>query len=516
MSRQAVFILLLFLFQIHGFAQDSIGISYAKRISPDDFRPFMEVLTSDSLEGRETGRPGQKKAAAYIETHFRSLSLMPASHGGFVQHTPLSARANGSRNFKVNEKNFVYMRDYFYPQNFKDTTYLFQKILFAGFGISNEKYDDYKKIKQAGGIVMFFEGIPTMKKRDSAIEGSASISEKVKTAAAHGAKLVFVITDSLDNIIERTLYERPPDRVRFLSEIPVVYITPEMSKAIFPEAQKQDYETAVRKATQKGKPSNMILVTDLQLNFVSNTNGIMGENVAGLLEGTDKKNEVIVLTAHYDHLGIRDSLLYPGADDDASGTSAVMEMAKIFSAAAAEGHRPRRSILFMTVSGEEKGLLGSRYYVKRPVIPLEHTMVNLNTDMIGRTDDKHDSLGVRDYVYIIGSDKLSTTLHAINEKVNASFTKLELDYTYNKPDDPNRYYYRSDHYNFAKNNIPVIFYFNGSHADYHRPSDTIDKIQFDLLAKRTQLIFLTAWELANREEKITVDVVSDMPNKKEE
>jgi Zn-dependent M28 family amino/carboxypeptidase len=136
--------------------------------------------------------------------------------------------------------------------------------------------------------------------------------------------------------------------------------------------------------------------------------------------------------------------------------------------------------------------------------------------MIGRTDFKHDSLGVRDYVYIIGSDKLSTTLHSVNEKANAAFTNLELDYTYNKPDDPNRYYYRSDHYNFAKNNIPVIFYFNGSHADYHRPSDTTDKIQFDLLAKRTQLIFLTAWELANREEKIVVDVVSDMPNKKEE
>jgi len=288
-----------------------------------------------------------------------------------------------------------------------------------------------------------------------------------------------------------------------------------MAASIFPPDEKEDFEKAVRKSF-KGKPSNMLSVTDLQLTFVSNTSGIIGENILGFLEGTDKKEEVIVLTAHYDHLGIRDSLLYPGADDDGSGTSAVMEMAKIFSEAAKEGHRPRRSILFMTVSGEEKGLLGSKYYVKHPVIPLEKTMVNLNTDMIGRTDDKHDSLNVRDYVYIIGSDKLSTTLHAVNEKVNAGFTKLELDYTYNHPDDPNRYYYRSDHYNFAKNNIPVIFYFNGSHADYHRPSDTIDKIQFDLLAKRTQLIFLTAWELANRDAKIEVDVISDMPNKKEE
>jgi Zn-dependent M28 family amino/carboxypeptidase len=233
------------------------------------------------------------------------------------------------------------------------------------------------------------------------------------------------------------------------------------------------------------------------------------------LEGTDKKDEVIVITAHYDHLGKKDTLIYYGADDDGSGTSAVMEMAKVFSDAAREGHRPRRSILFMTVSGEEKGLLGSSYYVTHPLLPLSKTVANLNIDMIGRTDKKHDSLGVRDYVYIIGSDKLSTQLHKINHDLNTTFTKMELDYTFNKPDDPNRFYYRSDHYNFAKNNIPIIFYFNGVHKDYHKPTDTFDKIQFDLLAKRAQLVFLTAWELANREERIKVDVKSDMPPKKE-
>jgi hypothetical protein len=513
MQRSTVFFLLLFPFYFHGFAQDSIGISYAKKITADDIRPYLEVLASDSLEGRETGRRGQKRAAAYIENHFKSLSLIPPSHGGYIQHTPLSARANGGRNFKMGDKNFVYMRDYFYAQETLDTTYLFKKIYFAGYGIHTLHYNDYKKIHPDSGVVMVLDGVPKNKKLQIELQLNADVFQKNSNVANEGAKLLFVITDSLDQIIDRNLYghsEEPP------MKIPVVYITPEMAAAIFPADEKQDYEKALRKAKVKGKPSSMLSVTDLQLNFVSNTNGIMGENVIGLLEGTDKKDEVIVLTAHYDHLGIRDSLLYPGADDDGSGTSAVMEMAKMFSKAASDGHRPRRSILFMTVSGEEKGLLGSKYYVKRPVIPLSKTMVNLNTDMIGRTDDKHDSLGVRDYIYIIGSDKLSTTLHSVNEKVNAGFTKLELDYTFNKPDDPNRYYYRSDHYNFAKNNIPVIFYFNGSHADYHRPSDTIDKIQFDLLAKRTQLIFLTAWELANREEKIVVDVVSDMPNRKEE
>jgi Zn-dependent M28 family amino/carboxypeptidase len=153
--------------------------------------------------------------------------------------------------------------------------------------------------------------------------------------------------------------------------------------------------------------------------------------------------------------------------------------------------------------------------VKHPVFPLEKTIADLNIDMIGRIDSAHDTCHVRDYVYIIGSDKLSTELHRINENTNATYTKLELDYQYNYPGDKNRFYYRSDHYNFAKNNIPIIFYFNGSHADYHKPTDTIDKIQFDLLVKRAQLVFLTAWELANREERIKVDVKNDFPERKE-
>jgi Zn-dependent M28 family amino/carboxypeptidase len=199
-------------------------------------------------------------------------------------------------------------------------------------------------------------------------------------------------------------------------------------------------------------------------------------------------------------------LIYHGADDNGGGTSAVMELARIFSIAKKEGHGPRRSILFMTVSGEEKHLLGSAYYVLHPLIPLEKTMANLNIDMIGRTDEKHDSIGVRDYVYVIGSGKLSTALRGISESANATYSKLSLDYTFDHPDDPNRFYYRSDHYNFAKNNIPIIFYFNGTHADYHKPTDTIDKIDFGLLTKRAGLVFYTAWELANRNQWLKVDV----------
>ena len=226
---------------------------------------------------------------------------------------------------------------------------------------------------------------------------------------------------------------------------------------------------------------------------------IRGENVLGYIEGSDLKDELLIITAHYDHLGKHDSLIFNGADDDASGVSAALEIAEAFMLAKKEGNGPRRSILIMPVSGEEKGLLGSRYYTDNPIYPLENTVANLNIDMIGRLDDWHDN---GNYVYLIGSDRLSYDLHDLNEKINDEYIGIDLDYRFNDEDDPNRYYYRSDHYNFAKNNIPVIFYFNGVHEDYHKPSDTIEKLDFDKINTITKLIFLTAWEIANRDDRI--------------
>ena len=229
---------------------------------------------------------------------------------------------------------------------------------------------------------------------------------------------------------------------------------------------------------------------------------IKGENVLGYIEGTDLKEQLIIITAHYDHLGKHDSLIYNGADDDGSGTVAAMEIAEAFKIAKNEGFGPRRSVLIMAVSGEEKGLLGSKYYTDNPIYPLKNTVANLNIDMIGRLDDWHDTAN---YVYLIGSDRLSTDLHNISEEVNKKYIGLNLDYRFNEEDEPNRYYYRSDHYNFAKNNIPVIFYFNGVHEDYHKPTDTIEKIDFKKIEKITKLIFLTAWELANQQERIKLN-----------
>ncbi len=234
------------------------------------------------------------------------------------------------------------------------------------------------------------------------------------------------------------------------------------------------------------------------------------ENVLAFIYGTEKPEEVVVISAHYDHLGVKKGNLetkseeiFNGADDNGSGTSALLEIAEAFQKAVIEGEGPKRSVLFLNLTGEEEGLYGSKYYTSHPVFPLKNTVVNLNIDMIGRVDKRHEDNP--NFVYLIGSDKLSQELHFISEAINKKYTQLELDYKYNDTKDPNRYYYRSDHYNFAKNGIPIIFYFNGIHKDYHKETDTEDKINYEILTKRAQLVFLTAWEIANREERVKID-----------
>ncbi|WP_407402498.1 M28 family metallopeptidase [Chryseobacterium sp.] len=226
------------------------------------------------------------------------------------------------------------------------------------------------------------------------------------------------------------------------------------------------------------------------------------ENILAFIEGSEKPEEIIVISGHYDHVGTKNGVVYNGADDDGSGTVAVMEIAKAFQNAKKAGNGPKRSILFLHVTGEEHGLFGSDYYTSNPVFPLANTVVDLNIDMIGRDDAVNRG---KQYVYVIGSEMLSSELKVINEGANKKTVNLELNYKYDDPNDPDKLYYRSDHYNFAKNNVPVAFFFDGIHEDYHKPSDKPEKIDYPLLQKRTQLVFATAWEIANREARIAVD-----------
>jgi Zn-dependent M28 family amino/carboxypeptidase len=253
---------------------------------------------------------------------------------------------------------------------------------------------------------------------------------------------------------------------------------------------------------------------EVMLETRKQTNALPASNVVGILPGTDLKDEYVVISAHYDHIGIINGQINYGADDDGSGTVGVMEIAEAFVKAQKEGKGPRRTIVFLAVSGEEKGLLGSEYYSNHPLFPMEKTTVNLNIDMIGRSDPDRAKGDSANYVYVVGDDKVSSDLKPISEGQNKKYLKMELDYKYNDPNDPNRIYYRSDHYNFAKNGVPIIFYYDGMlRPDYHRPTDTPDKINYELLRKRAQLVFYTAWDMANRNEMLKRDLPLPKPGR---
>jgi Zn-dependent M28 family amino/carboxypeptidase len=264
-----------------------------------------------------------------------------------------------------------------------------------------------------------------------------------------------------------------------------------------------DYDSA-----KNGSLESKTYPTDILLSLRKQTHVLQSSDVLGFLEGSDLKDQLLVISAHYDHLGKKDSVIYFGADDDGSGTVSLLELAAAFSKAKAAGKGPRRSILFLANSGEEKGLWGSEFYTDHPLFPLDKTTANLNIDMIGRKDPNRKQGDSNNYVYIVGDDKLSTDLHPISVDMNKKYTRLELDYKFNDPRDPLRIYYRSDHYNFARKGVPIIFYFDGIHGDYHRPTDTPDKINYDLMVKRAQLVFYTAWEMANRNNMLKRDLPS--------
>ena len=340
-----------------------------------------------------------------------------------------------------------------------------------------------------------------------------SLGKTAATAREKGARMILVVADGKPEdfkpfadqlkgyLGEGALSLNKPDpsslnKGMFLLNQAIVS---KIFNAPFEKLLKTASEDATKKPLAKFKPSRIVYKVSVE------TKVVKSENMLGYMEGTDKKNELIVISAHFDHIGLNEGedKVNNGADDDGSGTVTVLQLAKAFAQAKKDGHGPRRSILFMTVTGEEEGLFGSEYYVTHPVFPLANTVADLNIDMIGRKDPQHN--GKPDYVYVIGSDKLSSELHDINERNNKLYTQLDFDYTYNDQSHPDRLYYRSDHWNFAKNNVPVIFYFDGIHEDYHKPSDEVSKIDFDLLAKRGKAVFFTAWELVNRDNRITVD-----------
>lgn len=460
---------------------------YAKTIKVKDLKKKLSVIASAEMEGRGTATEGQRKAAAYIIGQFKAIGLLPGNGNSYEQVFNVYQDSVTSHSFVTNGKTLEVGKDYsFTVTSVPSGSFGIENIYFAGTGSL-----DTTNLPVSGKWVMIDES------------GFAAMRLKIAQLRRREAKGIIVVSK---NFPRRTPFAPKSSLYKNANaEFPYFTISYNAAAQMLNKSSldSASFVSLVKEA----------YATNTSINITKQKITLQSTNVLGLLPGTDRKDEYVFLTAHYDHIGkTADGVINYGADDDGSGTTGIIEIAEAFAEAKKKGHGPRRSIVFMAVSGEEYGLWGSEFYSDNPVFPLEKTTVDLNIDMIGRIDPKYtgDSLN---YVYIIGDDKLSSDLRPITDSVNNKYLNMELDRRFTDVSDPNRYYYRSDHYNFARKGVPIIFYFNGTHADYHRPTDTIDKINFGLMEKRTKLVFYTAWEMANRDQMLKRNIPLVIPSR---
>jgi hypothetical protein len=462
---------------------------YGEYINASDLKKHLTVLASDDYEGRETGKKGQQLAAEYIQASFKEdgCSYAPGMKE-FQQYFEVIETIPGGT-LAFGGKQLTFKTDFIY------------------FGAKQRiQLNDLPLYTTALAKTELSEvAVPyVLVHRLQGMDIKAEVAE-IRKNQIGSAKAIVLITDKYDDLYEYLEHYVTTKSMRLADapvkeEVPVIVVRANAVQGVF----KKQFAYLAGKG--KEKPLKKIKPAGRMTADLNSEGGILtSSNVLGFIPGSDPilAKEVVVITAHYDHIGIQDGVVYNGADDDGTGTVALLEIAEAFMAAKKDGNAPRRSILIMTVSGEEKGLLGSSYYVNHPIIPLAQTITDLNIDMIGRNDIAHETDS--NYIYIIGSNMLSTDLHKANEKANDLYTQLKLDYKFNSTTDPNQFYYRSDHYNFAKNNIPSIFYFSGIHEDYHQPGDDIEKINFAKVEKVGRLVFATAWLLANETQRPLLD-----------
>lgn len=509
---------LLLLLCFIGFSANAQDIStkYAELINRAFLQEHLTIIAGKEMEGRGVGTEGERRAAAYIEKTFKEsgLTTVPGANG-YRQYFPLVRDSSVLAALKINKKTAKEGDDFLIPANGNISGIFSGKsLVFAGYGIEDEKYNDYAGIDVKDKTIVIFLGEPKEGENyliSGTQKGSAwtwpGLRKKLNLAAEKGASGVLVISPTVKTFSEKYIHSSQTTGL--------TYPKPEDSKTA-------NYALITHKLAENILGSNLLInkaeknepfitadrverKVSVAYRYKQVQDTVFSSNVIGMIEGTDKKDEYVFITAHYDHLGIRDGKIYYGADDDGSGTVAIMNIARAFAQAKAEGNGPRRSVVIMAVSGEERGLWGSEYYAENPILALNKTSVDLNIDMIGRNDtERKDTL--TDYVYVIGHDKISSELQIINEATNNRYTRLVLDYKFDAPDDPNRIYFRSDHYNFAKMGVPVLFFYDGMlQADYHKPTDTIDKINWPVYEKRAQMIFHTAWEIANRDNMLKRD-----------
>ena len=483
---------------------------YGKSITKKELEELLYVFSSDEFGGRGTPSKGQDLATDFLKKNYEDLGIQPARKNIYEHEVFLQFDEKPNVSLSINKKEFKYYYDYIAYNNGPDVSFSDTEIIYVGYGIDHKNYNSYDGLDVTDKVVLAIAGEPKNRRGNYFISGGKKksewstrneISRKKEAAAKNGAKALILINNRL--------FKRYSNE-HMLSD------TNKGEKRMSLASDKINENTQVLLFSDKNK--DYLLQKNrkfMNFSFEKNYNEFSANNIAALIKGSEFPDEYIVITAHLDHVGIQNGIVYNGADDDGSGSVGMLEIAEAFSLAIKDGFRPKRSILFLHVTAEENGLLGSEYYTDYdPIVPLSETMVCLNMDMIGRTESKRKETEPEDYIYIIGSEMLSDDLHNINKKANDEHVKINLDYRYNDPTSlvfesgryiENQYYYRSDHYNFAKYDIPSIFFFSGVHEDYHMPTDTADKILYDIYEKRIKLIFHTAWDLANADKRIELN-----------
>lgn len=516
-----------------------------------ELEQMIQTIGGPSFQGRGVGQPGYRMAADYIaqnlrEWGFQELNPNPntlVKEPGFFQMVPMWKESIKSANIASSTK-AVMLGEQFVPYRTNGMSQLtVEEWVFLGYGIEDAKYTDFEvKTDVRGKGVIIWDGEPQQKNGNYLLSGSKQASKwgrlqtKIENLSKKGAVCVLVVTQNPATIQSQlnrwkepriqldTTYldvlkgqrfdvapeeklmpvqemvladpsQQPKPAPKAVTRPPVFYIMENSAMEIFPTL---PWKKMIKARQSLKTMANQGVLMNVSLSVQKNLEKIEEPNVVGYIPGESGKT--VVVSAHLDHLGIHEGKVYPGADDDGSGSSAILMMAKNIIELKKANFPFQNGILFVWFTGEESGLLGSEVFANVPTIKKENIICNLNVDMIGRNDQIHQ--GNTDYLYLIGSDRISQRLHEISEQVNERCCQLKLDYTYNDEKDPNRYYYRSDHYNFAEKGIPVIFYFKGVHEDYHKPTDTVDKIELDSYLKACRLVYETAYELISRSEDL--------------